>query len=35
LPVSEAMAQQVLSLPVHPLVGEEGLKTIAEALANA
>jgi perosamine synthetase len=35
LPVSESMAQQVLSLPVHPLVGEAGLKTIAEALENA
>jgi perosamine synthetase len=35
LPVSESMAKQVLSLPVHPLVGKAGLKTIVEAIESA
>lgn len=34
LPVSERIAQQVLSLPVHPGLVEEDLKTIVRALAN-
>lgn len=35
LPISEAAAREVLSLPVHPSLTLEDLETIAEALKNA
>ena len=34
LPISEKVAQEVLSLPVHPGLREKDLKTIVRALAN-
>ena len=34
LPISEKVAPQVLSLPVHPGLREEDLKTIVRALTN-
>ena len=35
LPIAESMAKQVLSLPVHPRLSPEDLKTIVKALKDA
>ena len=31
-PVSEAVSKQVLSLPVHPMLGKEELKTVVDVV---